>query len=318
MTAQPSLSLTTLKTHSALIAVSGIYGFFYVVVKLLLGHLQDQELILLRLVGTALVVMILEWTVFKTRFEHWKDWIQLIGLGILGVYCVQTLLVCGLHLTTSFHASLLMVTTPIITLMFSLLQGRERFDWRKALGIAVAFIGVACLLNDNKPDSPLPATYLWGDALVFLNACLFSLFLLGNQTLLKKYPSFSVTAYQYGVSAVTALLVLFVSGALHQTPVSFDWLLALSDIDWLLVLYVIFFASIATYTLNNYALKRTAPSTVAVYIFIQPVISAFLGNKMLGETFTREMALSGVLIFGGVLLATMMVQKKETPNLFQE
>lgn len=318
MTGQPSLSFTTLKTHSALIAVSSIYGFFYVVVKLLLGHLQDHELILIRLLGTAVVVMAIEWAAFKTRFDHWKDWVKMAGLGMLGVYCVQTLLVCGLHLTTSFHASLLMVTTPIITLLFSLLQGRESFDWRKALGILVAFVGVGFLLSDNKPDTPLPPTYLWGDGLVFLNACLFSLFLLGNQTLLKKYPSFSVMAYQYGISALTALFVLFVSGLLHQSPVSFDWLYALSHSDWLLVLYVIFFASIATYTLNNYALKRTAPSTVAVYIFIQPVISAFLGNRLLGETFTHEMALSGVLIFAGVLMATMMVQKRETETLFQE
>jgi drug/metabolite transporter (DMT)-like permease len=152
----------------------------------------------------------------------------------------------------------------------------------------------------------LPETAWLGDVLVLLNAAGFSWYLIGNQSLMRKYPAFSVMAYQYLISALVALLIFR-----QETFSLLEKIPALPNDILCLIAYTVFFASIATYTLNNYALKRTTPATVALYIFIQPVLSAVLGHFILHEPFTETMALAGALTLTGVFLATRPVRQTE-------
>ena len=243
------------------------------------------------------------------------DLLKVIGLGLVGVFLVQILVVLGLHYTTAFHLALIMATIPILTLGFSILLGREAYHIQKILGILIGFGGVATLLFSKSPNTPLPEHYMIGDCIAMLNAVAFSWFLLGSQKMLQKIPSFTFMAYCYIFSALLFAALFVGVNTLHRGVSGLAFMEGLRPEHWLLVLYVVLFASIGTYTLNNYALQRISPSVVSVYMFIQPVISAVTGFYCLQEPFNLHMALSAVITFVGVILATTASQPKDTASL---
>jgi drug/metabolite transporter (DMT)-like permease len=241
----------------------------------------------------------------RADFPAREDLPRVVGLGLLGVFLVQILVIWGLHYTTAFHSALIMATIPILTMLLSVLTGREAFHWRKMLGIALGFAGVSVLLFFTKsPGTPLPETYLQGDLIVLANAMAFSWFLLGSQKVLQRYSSFSFMAYCCIVSAALYLVVFLGGNLVAAGRPGLDFLGRMAGWHWALVAYVVAFASIGSYTLNNYALRRVSPTVVAIYIFIQPVVSAITAYYLLGEPFNLAMASAAVITFAGVMLAT--------------
>jgi drug/metabolite transporter (DMT)-like permease len=290
--------------HPALFTVTLIYGFYYVGIKLLLAQgLSANEIVFLRMLLTALVVGLVECFLIKTKFENTRDFWKLAGLSLIGVLGVQFLVVLGTKYTSAFHASLLMATIPIQTLLLSLITGREAFNVRKLGGIALAFAGVAVLLSNRFSGGPFVESSLFGDLIILFTALLYSLFLVLSEPLVKKYHAFSFMAYGYLVSGLVTLGGYQAMHWGHWDALSWDLIRSVSLSGWLLIAYMVIFASIITYTLNNYALTHTRPSTVAAYIFIQPLISAVLAYIFLHEPFTWGMGIAGFVIFVGMVLA---------------
>lgn len=306
------MSSQTTRAHLALMAVSSIYGYFYVAVKLLYKTLTPPEFILLRLVLTAFFVILIDRCLLKHPTPQREDWVQIGGLGLVGVFVVQTLIAWGVHHTTTFHTALIMSTIPIMTLILSILGRREKFHLYKLGGIVTAFAGVIILLFfSENTQAELPETYLWGDSIILLNAVAFSWFLLGSQQMLQKYNSFQFMAYCYIISALV-FASLFVGQSLlsgHLEALLFFQKMTVTD--WMLLGYVVFFASIGSYTLNNYALRRVNPSVVAIYMFIQPIISAVTGFYLLHEPLNLQMVAASMLSFAGVLMTTGASQKEK-------
>jgi len=297
------------RVHAALLSVSLIYGFFYVVVKILFRSISPGELILVRFLLTALIVAGIDRMILKRKLPNSKDMPTIALLGLTGVFLVQILVAVGLNLTTAFHSALIMATIPIFTLMISVLKRHEPFNFKKLVGVITAFIGVVVLLMfSGSPSAPLPPHYLLGDGIVLLNALSFAWFLVGSQKILTKYSAFSFMAYCYVVSAGLFSVAYFGEHQIRYGTWGLEFLSRLGWFHWCLIAYVVLFASIGTYTLNNFALKRTSPSIVAIYIFIQPVISAVSAYYVLGERFTPGMGVAAILTFTGLLLATTSPQ----------
>jgi len=305
------------RVHAALLLVSLIYGYFYVTVKLLFKTITPAELILLRFLLTAILVTGIDQFVLKNPPPQRQDLPVICKLGLLGVFVVQILVAAGVNLTTASHSALIMATIPIFTLLISLIKKQESFQPIKLAGVITAFIGVVILLMfSGSPSAPLPPHYMVGDLIVLLNAFAFAWFLVGSREILSRYSSFSFMAYCYIVSAAL-FSVCYLGGEqilYHQFGLGF--LQHLGWQTWLLILYVVVFASIGSYTLNNFALKRTSPTVVAIYIFLQPMISAATGYYVLGEHFTVGMAIAGILTFIGLLLTTV-TSPVHTPTISQ-
>src|SRR5688572_27603134 len=67
-------------------------------------------------------------------------------LGFVGTTINQGLFLYGLGRSTSAHGALLYAATPILVLTLALARGQERASPKRALGVVLAFAGVAFLL----------------------------------------------------------------------------------------------------------------------------------------------------------------------------
>jgi drug/metabolite transporter (DMT)-like permease len=71
---------------------------------------------------------------------------------------------------------------------------------------------------------------------------------------------------------------------------------------WLAVLYIILVPTVGAYYLNAWALARVEPSTVAVYIYLQPLISFLIAPLVLHEKWNSRTGIAAILIFAGVAI----------------
>ncbi|MCV5277342.1 DMT family transporter, partial [Escherichia coli] len=68
---------------------------------------------------------------------------------------------------------------------------------------------------------------------------------------------------------------------------------------WLIVAYIVLVPTVGAYYLNAWALGRVAPSSVAIYIYLQPLISFAVAPLVLGERIDHRAWVAAALIFAG-------------------
>jgi drug/metabolite transporter (DMT)-like permease len=116
-------------------------------------------------------------------------------------------------------------------------------------------------------------------------------------------------------NALTVIAWIFVVGCVITIPAAVISLgtITLSSISWqvwLAILYIVLLPTAGAYYLNAWALARVPPSTVAVYIYLQPLIAFLLAPLILGEPLSSRAIIASLLIFCGVLVVTRRKQKE--------
>jgi drug/metabolite transporter (DMT)-like permease len=207
----------------------------------------------------------------------------------------QALFLVGVQHTTAVHANILITTIPAFTIGVALLLGRERTSATKLAGIALAGAG-AVYLALARGSSAAGAT-VQGDALVAINSLCYASYLVLSKDLLKRLDATTVVTY------------VFLFGTLFMAPLGIPALLrvdgsALSGRVLLVLAYIVIFPSFVTYLLSIWSLKRTASSLVAMYVYVQPVVTALVAPAVLGERVTARSVLASAIIFSGLALAT--------------
>jgi drug/metabolite transporter (DMT)-like permease len=105
------------------------------------------------------------------------------------------------------------------------------------------------------------------------------------------------------------MMWVFIFASVVCVPIG---LVSLSSIDvssvslniWLLVMYIAVFATATPYLLNAWALARVSPATVAVFVYLQPLIGFILAVIFLGEKIDFRFIIAALLVFAGVFMTT--------------
>jgi drug/metabolite transporter (DMT)-like permease len=79
---------------------------------------------------------------------------------------------------------------------------------------------------------------------------------------------------------------------------------AVRPVTWVLVLHIAVAATAIPYFLNAWALAKVDPSTVAVFVYLQPVIGFLTAVAILGERIGLNFVTAAAFIFAGVFLVT--------------
>lgn len=290
-----------LKAHLALFTVALIYGANYSIAKIVLDdhYILPKGFILLRVLSAALVLWSLNRFLPKEKIER-QDYPRLILCAIFGVVINQVFFFSGLKLTTPINASLIMTTTPILVLIASTILIGERITVFKVLGIALGAAGAILLISYGK-RIVFDSSQRLGDVLIFINAASYGIYLVLVKSLMRKYQALTVIKWAFTI----AIVFLIPLGA--KELIAVDWA-SFPPPVWLSVFYVLLFATVAAYSLNAFALQTVNPSTVSIYIYLQPILAAAIALILLQDTLDWVKVASAVMIFAGVYLVSY--QKK--------
>lgn len=291
---------STVKAHLAIFVANMIYGINYSVAKVPLdGFIGPFGFVFIRVSVTLLFLWILHAFIIRERVKR-RDIPLLIICGVFGVACNQLLFFKGLDLTTEINAALIMITVPILVLVLSYFVTKEALTISKIGGIFLGACGAFVLIGFGQ-DFSFGSSTMEGDIYVLINATSYGLYLVLVKSLLKKYHPITVIKW---VFLFGYFIVFFVGLGQFQEIEwnTFTWKV------WASVAYVVVGTTILAYTLNIYALSKVNPSLVSIYIYIQPLIAAFIAIIFKDEHITWQKILSAVLIFVGVYLVSPKIK----------
>jgi len=281
--------------HLALVAVQILFGSWPIFGKVVLRSMSPSSLVSCRLTGAALAFVLLQRKLTPLFRMPAKDFWLLALCSMLGVVGNQFLYVKGLSLTTVINVTLLSTTIPVFALFVSILFGYDQLSFRRLIGIALAAGGVIYLVNPARAD--LSAQTTAGNLLIVSNSLLYAIYLVISKTLLERYGAFNVITWIFLVGSVVTVPVGVYS--LRQENVG-----AITSGVWLLLVFIIIFPTVGAYYLNAWALSKVPPSTVAIYIYLQPLIAFGFAPLLLGEQWSSRTIIAAILIFMGVAVVT--------------
>jgi drug/metabolite transporter (DMT)-like permease len=195
--------------------------------------------------------------------------------------------------------AVLMVTTPMIVLILSAFIMKERMKNRKLIGIVLGLAGTTTLILYGKSMVNAPNASL-GNLLVFINAVSYGFYLIIVKKLMDKYNAFTFVKWIY----TFGFLMVLPFGWSEFQAIDFGHLPA--DIFWK-ISFVVVFSTFLTYLLNLVSMRELKPTTVAVFIYLQPLFATIFAVSLGKDELNWVKLLSAVLIFIGVYLVT---QKK--------
>jgi drug/metabolite transporter (DMT)-like permease len=277
--------------HFALIAVQVMFGTWPLVGKVALRAISSSGLVGLRIAGAAIVFVALRGKLRELPRLPGRDLAMLTLCSMLGVVVNQLLFVKGLSLTTVINATLLGTTIPVFTLIVSILFGYDRISLRRVSGILLAMIGVVYLVDPWRAHFSPQTTS--GNLLIVINSFCYGAYIAISKDLFKRYGALNVITWMFAIGCL-------VSAPIGGYALSHDNLSAAGIWIWVAVLYIILIPTVAAYYLNAWALTRVTPTTVATYIYLQPLIAFGLAPLLLGERLSPRTLIACLLIFVGV------------------
>ena len=286
---------TSIAPHLALIAVQILFGTWPIFGKVVLRSMSTSSLVSCRLTGAALAFVLLQRKLTPLLKMPAKDFLLLVLCSMLGVVGNQFLYVKGLSLTTVINVTLLSTTIPVFALFVSILFGYDQLSFRRLIGIALAAGGVIYLVNPARAD--LSAQTTAGNLLIVSNSLLYAIYIVISKTLLERYGALNVITWIFLVGSVVTIPVGIYS-------LQHEHLGAISTGVWLLILFIVIFPTVGAYYLNAWALTKVPPSTVAIYIYLQPLIAFGFAPLLLGEKSNSRTIIAAILIFTGVAAVT--------------
>ena len=162
------------KVVLALLVVQLLFGLWHLVGSAALKTLSPEALIGFRaFVSTPLLFWMARGR--GLRMPRGREWPLLIALGVLIIPGNQLLYANGLALAGPLNASVLIMLTPIFTLVGVLLIGQERFSWRKVLGILLAFSGAMGVIGIGQFATTGAG---WGNVLLVAAAAAYGCYLI--------------------------------------------------------------------------------------------------------------------------------------------
>lgn len=282
--------------HIALFMVQVMFGTWPIFGKIALRALPPTALVALRVAGGAIAFLILQRILGRTAIINRKDFARLFLYSILGVVLNQFLFVKGLSYTTVVNATLLGTTIPVFTLIVCLVLGLDRVSLRRIAGILLAAAGVIYLVDPMRADFSAHTTL--GNILIVANSLCYGAYIAISKDMLKHY------------GALTVITWIFLFGTILTVPAGM-WSMAESNsvlnagsVIWLVILYIILVPTVGAYYLNAWALARVSPSTVAAYIYLQPLIAFILAPVILNEPLNKRTWIAALLIFAGVAIVS--------------
>jgi drug/metabolite transporter (DMT)-like permease len=274
--------------------VSIIYGVTFTIAKDVMPEfIGPYGFILLRVGGSVLLFWMISFIGPKEKIQL-ADYPRIVAAAFFGVAFNMLTFFKGLSYTSPIMGAVLMVTTPIIVLVLSSIIMRERMAKGRVLGIIIGLIGTAILILYGESLINAPNATL-GNLLVFVNAVSYAFYLIVVKKLMDRYNAFTFVKWIYLFGFIMVLPFGWDELNVVQWP-------ELPEAVYWKMAFVVVFSTFLTYLLNLLSMRELKPTTVAVFIYLQPLFASVFAIAVGKDQLTMIKLFSALMIFAGVYL----------------
>lgn len=282
--------------ESSLFLVAVIWALNFSIVKSALSEIDPLSFNGLRFIFAAAII----WAVLIYRKQTFtipkKDWLPLLGMGLLGNLIYQGLFIFGIDYTYAANAAVMLGTIPIWVALFSHFFNLERMNSIKAVGVVAAFGGIVFIMSGGNEPFSLGSNTVIGDLIIIAAAMVWGGYTILSKSFLTRYTPIQFSAVMATIGAV----VLFLVGL--PNIIQLQWT-QISPAAYGGVIYSGLLAIGLAYLIWNYGLQTVGAVHTATYQNLVPVLGLIFGIVLLNEQLTLLQYLGSGLVIVGIVLA---------------
>jgi drug/metabolite transporter (DMT)-like permease len=279
-----------------LVLANVLYGTSYLTSRIALEAVPPATLAFVRLVLAGALLGVLATRRERSAPRPASDRWRIAWMGILGFAVAYALAHWGVYHSTVTNASLLIVVEPLSLIVLSPLVLGERLGRLESVGAGLAIVGTVLVVVNGVPGLTERIAPHWkGDLVLILSGIAFAAYTLIGRDVLARHEPFGVTLWSivWGAAAIAPLA-------------AFEWTVPRPVTLTPATVATIVFLGLAIsgygYLVWNWAIQRVPAPRAAVFLTIQPIVGAGLGNVFLGEPVTPYTIAGGGLIVLGLAL----------------
>ena len=185
----------------------------------------------------------------------------------------------------------------MVTLILAIIFLKEKLHWKRVLGLLIGFSGAVLMVVYGKGDTATAPNPILGNFFIFINASAFACYLVIVKKLTQIYHPFTFIKWMYTLGVIMVLpfgLPEVLEMQFSEIPTS----------GYLSIAYVVIFVTFGTYLLNIYAIKMLKPTTVAVFIYLQPLLASIIAVFLGTDGIDAIKITAAFLIFTGVYMVS--------------
>lgn len=300
------------KGHICVLTTNLMFGVFIPISKYLMTDFASPLFITMcRFIGAT----ILFWTAsffIKDNKVAPKDLLWFLFFALTGIVFNQGLFIFALGLTSPVDASVILTATPFSAMAVAALLVGDPLTKRKLAGACVGAAGAVWLLL-SASGGGLGSGSVSGDLLVFLATVSAAVYFVTAKPLTLKYSPITIMKWMFLFS--TIIFIPFVPKAYFSED---SLKAALGGWEVAGLLYVVCGATFLAYLFQNMGIKRIRPATVAMYIYVQPVVSSEIAVMVGQDTFSWGKLFASFLVFAGVYIVTTSPRTAEQLKIAEE
>lgn len=229
-----------------------------------------------------------------------RDWLVLVGLGLVGQFVYQAFFAEGLKRTSVANASLTIGCTPIMVSIASAALGRDRLGRTHWAGIAASAVGMYLVVGVG---ARLSGESVAGDLMMVVCVSCWTAYTLAGRELLLRHSPLLVTGLSMAIG--TAVYVPWARPAIAAT----DWA-ALPPIIWTGIVLSALLALNVSYVIWYAGVQRLGSARTAVYSNLVPVAALATASLWLGEPIGGVKLAGAALVIGGLGITRLRVPSR--------
>jgi drug/metabolite transporter (DMT)-like permease len=276
-------------------AATGIFvGSTIVATRFVIDQTAPASLALLRYAIGFCCLLTPTWFAGRVRFER-RDLLPIGLLGIMQFGIVVTLLNFSLQFIPSARAALIFATMPMITMILSAALGYEQLTPTKTIGVLLTIVGVGFALGGQVVERGTGVNAWLGELSAFGSAFCAAVCSVWYRPYLRKYAPLPVSAFAMLASVIFLAGLAFGEGFFAAPP---HFTLG----GWLAVGFIGVSSGVGYY-LWLWALSRTSPTNVAVFLALSPITATGVGVLWLAERISTTFLIGLIGVALGLWLA---------------
>jgi len=290
------------KIYLMLLSVSVFMGATFPLAKYTVNYFSPASAAAWRF-GIAAVMMLIILLVTEgiQRSQFKRNIIWYGVMGIVGIFGFNALFFVGMKGTSPVNGSLIMALNPLITTILARLLLKEHISKQQAIGIFLAFMGVALVITQGSLQTIATLSISGGDVMILAGNGCWALYGVLGRRFVKDSTPLATTTH----TMVIGTIGLLMSSVYTSNPVP------LTDIPlgaWAAILFMAIFTSVLGYLWWNQGMALIGASKTSLFYNLVPAV-AMIVSLAAGTPVTVIQVIGALIVIIGVFTASGMLSR---------
>lgn len=301
-----------LQGHALILTVNLVFGINIPISKWIMHDYVSPEFYTMARMIIAGALFWIAAAFFPKERLSLKEIGMLAICSIGGIVLNQGLFVKGLSMTSPVDASVLLVGTPILVMVFSAIILKEPITLLKAFGVALGAAGAVWLVVSASDGSGANQSSILGDLITFSSTLFYAIYFVISKPLSIKYQAVTLMKWMFLFAIFFYLIPYLCADHPFKNAMATEANKPLDIYAILGLAYIFIGATFVTYLLIPMAVKRLRPTTASMYNYVQPVVSTAIAITILGDgSLTPAKIMATIMIFIGVYCVTASKARRD-------